>query len=117
MREVKIFTLREIAPVLNDATDCPRNVMMTVGVGEQDEKLIGAVLRNDIAAPERLAHTLNEYLSRVLERRALIVASSFEREKNNANSLAVACAGTFEESINVSKTLERQNIRAGFLVA
>ena len=68
IRKVETFTFGELAPIFKDASQSAGNVVVPVGVGEQDKKLIGAVLRNDIAAPQCVMQTFNKFFARVLER-------------------------------------------------
>lgn len=117
MGEIKLFTLRQLAPIFEDAADCAGNVVMPVGIGQQDEELIAAVLRNNIAAPQRAVQTLHKFFAALLERNAFIVARPFEREKHNANRFAVTCAGALEKTINDSETLKGNDICAGFFIA
>ena len=115
--EEEIFAFGKIAPIFEDAIQCAGNVVMTVGVREQHEKLIRAVLRNDIAAPQSCMQAFDKFFARVLERSFFAVTCPLEREEHNANRLAVACAGSLEETINISETFKRQNVRAGLFVA
>ena len=117
MREVKAFTLRETAPIFCDAAHCASNVVKSVGIGQEHEDLIRAVLRNYVAAPQRFMHTLKKLFDCMFNGNGFIIARPFEREQNNTNRLAVTCAGALEETINIAETFKGQNVRARLLVA
>ena len=88
MREEETFTFGQLAPIFGNAAHCASNVVMPVGVGQEHEDLIRAVLRNNVAAPQRLMHTLHKLFARVLNGKGFIVTRPLERDKHNANRAA-----------------------------
>ena len=80
MIEIEIFALRQIAPIFHNAAYGASNVVMSVCVRQKHKELIGAVLRNDIAAPQSCMQAFDKFFARVLERSFFAVTCPLERD-------------------------------------